>query len=81
MDAKETAEHLEDAIVANHNDDILKFFRFKHLGETQAGASMIFAHAAVWTVNNVGRQAERTAGLRKLLEAKDCVVRCTLGMP
>lgn len=42
--------------------------------ETSAG----FARLACEVVNGTASSAERTAGLRKLLEAKDCIVRAAL---
>lgn len=81
MDEATITAELETAISMNAQDDILRFFRFKHLAETQAGVSMRFANMAIYVVNNVTRSPERTVTLRKLLEAKDAAVRCTIGMP
>ena len=43
-----------------------------------ADISSDFAGIAVGYLNMIPRSAERTAGFRKLLEAKDCFVRAAL---
>lgn len=57
---------------------ILKYFEYDHLPEEQriisAQVSAV-AHAMAATLSG----PELTAGLRKLLEAKDCFVRASLG--
>ena len=59
-------------------DPILKFFGYKHLPEHLQEKSYWFYSLAQTIVCNVPRNAERTAALRKLLEAKDCAVRAAL---
>lgn len=57
---------------------ILKYFEYDHLPEEQARISAhlgAVAHAMAATLSG----PELTAGLRKLLEAKDCFVRASLG--
>lgn len=61
---------------------VLEFFRFEHLtNERLKEASRPFCQlafdAAVEGLNS-RRRAEVAAGLRKLLEAKDCLVRAAL---
>jgi hypothetical protein len=58
---------------------LLKFFHFKHLpnGRLQQ-VSAGFARLASDVVADTASSAERSAGLRKLLEAKDCIVRANL---
>jgi hypothetical protein len=57
---------------------MLQFFAYKHLPEDLQKISMPFGVLAEWIVANLPSNAERTAGLRKLLEAKDCIVRAKL---
>lgn len=57
--------------------DILRYFEYGHLPQHLQGVSMPFhvlAHQAVANLDG----PELTAGLRKLLEAKDCFVRAAL---
>lgn len=54
---------------------ILKYFRYLHLPPALQAKSYPWAQKARWVLDNVPRCAERSAGLRKLLEAKDCFVR------
>lgn len=56
-------------------DPILKFFHYKHLPHDLQAASRPFCDLAYNLVTTLPRNAERTAALRKLLEAKDCAVR------
>lgn len=56
---------------------IVKFFAYNHLPEPLQQVSMPFAKLAV-AMAGVPRNAETSAGLRKLLEAKDCAVRAAL---
>jgi hypothetical protein len=57
---------------------MLQFFEYKHLPEHLQAVSARFAELAKWMVDMLPQNAERTAGLRKLLEAKDCAVRAKL---
>lgn len=60
-------------------EPILRFFTWEHLQSEQLrDVSRSFAHLAHDLVSKLPRCAERTAGLRKLLEAKDCAVRAAL---
>lgn len=57
---------------------ILRFFDFDHLPRAQREVSRPF-HSLAWaTAHNLPYCAETSAGLRKLLEAKDCAVRASL---
>jgi hypothetical protein len=56
---------------------ILKFFAFDHLPERLAEVSEPFA-ALANAMANTYEGPELTTCLRKLLEAKDCAVRCAL---
>lgn len=58
---------------------ILKHFRFEHLPEHLQRISKPFSELAVHLVFELELEGqELTAGLRKLLEAKDCAVRAAL---
>ena len=59
-------------------EQILQFFAYEHLPEKLQLISKPFGELAKWMVETLPRNAERTAGLRKLLEAKDCAVRANL---
>lgn len=66
--------------VAEHEQKvpILKFFRFAHLPEKLQNVSEPFHALAHLLVATLPIGAELSAGLRKLLEAKDCAVRAAL---
>jgi hypothetical protein len=58
---------------------ILKFFEYEHLPPQLQDVSRPFYDHAHRIAGNPSLQgAEVTVGLRKLLEAKDCVVRAAL---
>jgi len=59
-------------------EPMLRFFDYAHLPEKLQLASAPFASVAIHVAHTLERSAERTACLRKLLEAKDCAVRATL---
>ena len=59
-------------------DPILKYFNYKHLPNNLQPVSRAFYVQALQIVRLTERNAERSAGLRKLLEAKDCIVRASL---
>lgn len=59
-------------------DPILRFFHYAHLPEKLAFRSRPFCNLARIIIETTPRNAERTAALRKLLEAKDCAVRAAL---
>lgn len=62
----------------SNENPIMKFFAFDHLPEHLRAASRPFHATAVWMDQNLENSAEKSAGLRKLLEAKDCAVRAAL---
>jgi len=78
MDLQDTIEQL-DATTQLSGERMLKYFAFKHLPPALQETSAGFARLACDIVNGTESSAERTAGLRKLLEAKDCIVRAKLG--
>ena len=58
---------------------ILKFFEYDHLPERVQPVSKAVYHLAHVMENTLEDSAEKSAGLRKLLEAKDCFIRANLG--
>ncbi len=56
----------------------LLFFKYDHLPEHLQEVSKPFSVLAHQIVNTTVASPEQSAGLRKLLEAKDCIVRSTL---
>lgn len=60
------------------DEPMMKHFKFQHLPEHLQFISREFYYLAVFMVVNLPKQPERTVGLRKLLEAKDCAVRSAL---
>ena len=59
-------------------DRMLQFFAYEHLPPHLQAVSRPFGDLARHIVRTLPSNAERTAGLRKLLEAKDCAVRALL---
>ena len=59
-------------------EHIMQFFTFEHLPPHLQAVSKPFANLATMVVTTLPRNPERTAALRKLLEAKDCAVRALL---
>ncbi|MGC4106054.1 MAG: hypothetical protein QM753_06825 [Thermomicrobiales bacterium] len=69
-------------------EHLLKYFNFDHLPEGRPREiSSVICHLAHWLAGDPGTDykpaglpdsPELTAGLRKLLEAKDCFVRAAL---
>jgi len=57
---------------------IMKFFSHEHLPPALAGVSKTIGDVARDFDENLPDGPEKTAGLRKLLEAKDCFVRTLL---
>lgn len=58
---------------------ILKYFHYEHLPERLQVISKPF-HELAFMLNGILPEGpEKDAGLRKLLEAKDCAVRANLG--
>lgn len=57
---------------------IHQFFAYSHLPDHLKEVSKPFSDMAVWVIENLPRNPERTVALRKLLEAKDAAVRARL---
>ena len=62
-------------------DRMLQFFAYEHLPPHLQEISKPFGDLARSMANDLPMNPERTAGLRKLLEAKDCAVRARLFKP
>lgn len=60
------------------SDRMLQFFAYDHLPDHLQTISRPFGLLAQEMVHTLPQNPERTAGLRKLLEAKDCAVRAQL---
>jgi hypothetical protein len=57
---------------------ILRYFKYEHLPPSLHVVSIPFCQMAESIANGPTSGPETTTGLRKLLEAKDCVVRAHL---
>jgi len=57
---------------------ILKYFKYQHLPENLQKVSQPFCDLAEFVDRDYKDSPEKSAGLRKLLEAKDCIVRAAL---
>lgn len=57
---------------------ILRYFSYHHLPEKLQHVSAKFYDLAVSMDTSLPDGPEKSAGLRKLLEAKDCMVRASL---
>ncbi|EJK2192959.1 hypothetical protein SNE85_000813 [Vibrio cholerae] len=60
-------------------NNIMKYFEFAHLPEHLQAVSKPIGELAKKMDADLPDGPEKTAGLRKLLEAKDCFVRAKLG--
>lgn len=56
----------------------MKFFEYAHLPEKLQAVSKPIGDLAKLMDESLPNGAEKSAGLRKLLEAKDCLVRAAL---
>ena len=57
---------------------IMKYFEYDHLPPKLQDISRPLCELAHYIDVNTPNGAEKSAGLRKLLEAKDCIVRASL---
>lgn len=62
----------------NRKDRMLQFFGYAHLEENLQKVSKPCGDLAQLMCDTLPSNPERTAGLRKLLEAKDCFVRANI---
>ena len=60
-------------------EGIMKYFGYEHLPEKLQKVSAPICELAKKMNQELPECAEKSAGLRKLLEAKDCFVRAELG--
>lgn len=61
------------------DNPIMKYFEYDHLPEHLQAVSKPFGLMAQQINGELPDGPEKSAGLRKLLEAKDCMVRAALG--
>jgi len=75
------SDSLAEALEGRHpaTREVAQFFSFDHLPVgAPRDASEVCTATAVYMLTTVDDCPELTAGLRKLLEAKDCFVRATI---
>ena len=63
---------------ARMKNPIMRYFEYEHLDEPQRSVSRLHKQLAHVMNRDLPDSAEKSAGLRKLLEAKDCFVRASL---
>lgn len=56
----------------------IQYFEYKHLPEKLQAISKPLGDLAQWAEGVIPDGPEKSAGMRKLLEAKDCFVRAAL---
>ena len=59
---------------------LLRWFTFEHLPDDLGEVSQSCRRLATWMDENLSESAEKTVGMRKLLEAKDAFVRARIEM-
>jgi hypothetical protein len=69
---------MSDRPAAQGAPPILRYFAYDHLPAALRDVSELFHHVAHHLVAALPAGPELSAGLRKLLEAKDCAVRAAL---
>ena len=60
------------------SDRMLQFFAYSGLPDEEMDVAIPFDTLAQQVVKNLPRTPERTVCLRKLLEARDCALRCLI---
>lgn len=60
------------------SEHIVQFFKYDHLPAPLQAISKPFHDIAIGLMMNLPANPERTVGLRKLLEAKDCAIRAAI---
>lgn len=58
---------------------IMEFFKYEHLPDRLKAISKPICDLAIQMDETLPESAEKSVGLRKLLEAKDALVRASLG--
>ena len=66
------------SVVTKYPNPIMQYFEYKHLPENLQKVSKPFHELATVLEASLPNGPEKTAGLRKLLESKDCMVRAAL---
>lgn len=69
---------MDQPIVQREPSALLQFFAYAHLPEFLQAVSRPFATLAIQLDADLPTNPEKSAALRKLLEAKDCAVRAVL---
>lgn len=71
---------IDNAVNVTVHNPIMQYFEYNHLPEdTNLKRTSIKIYALAHELNNtLPDSAEKSAGLRKLLEAKDCFVRASI---
>ncbi len=69
---------LSSTTIETPTEKLLKFFTFSHLPEDLKMPSVNCANLAKFIEDMIPDGPEKTAGMRKLLEAKDCFVRAVI---
>ncbi len=69
---------MTNVVDPNVHEPMMQFFEFEHLPPHLKEVSAQFYNLASIIIQILPKNPERTAGLRKLLEAKDCAVRARL---
>ena len=71
----------KDAIMSDYQPSpIVRYFNYQHLPQHLQTISKPIGDLAEQMDKTLPPSAEKSAGLRKLLEAKDCFVRASLGL-
>lgn len=76
--SNEEATAMEAKSLHPATEAILRYFEYSHLPDPLKLVSAEFSHLAWKMATDLPPNPEVTAGLRKLLEAKDCFVRAAL---
>lgn len=75
---KEPKGRVKDPEAHYVENALIKYFKYSHLPEHLQAKSKPFHDLAVAMDKSLPNGSEKTAGLRKLLEAKDCFVRASI---
>lgn len=84
MPGRRAVDHAADghmrrfSMTEQQEEPMLQFFAYEHLPQNLQAVSAPFCTVAGVIAATLPRNPERTAALRKLLEAKDCAVRAAL---
>lgn len=70
---------MDENVVTKPVTPIMRYFKYAHLPQALQDISKPFGELAEKMDETLPDGAEKSAGLRKLLEAKDCAVRAALG--